>query len=290
MSFAPLAVVVVASFIHATWNLLAKRAAPSGSAFVLAYDFFSAVVYAPWGLWLLTHQTTPWTLPAIGCVITSGIVHLGYGLCLQRGYREADLSVVYPVARGTGPLLSSLGAFLLLREAPTAFGILGLIAVVGGIGLISTQGHLLAFREPEGQAGIRWGMAAGALIAAYTVVDAYAVKNLDVDPVIINWGSNSIQFALLLPLFIRPSAATRERMRGFWHLAAMVGVLSPLAYILVLKALRMGAPLSVVAPAREMSMMVGALFGVVILRESVGPWRLVGCLVMIVGVFLLGHG
>ena len=77
-------------------------------------------------------------------------------------------------------------------------------------------------------------------------------------------------------------------MRGRWPFAVGVGLLSPLSYILVLAALDMGAPLSVVAPAREMSMMVGALFGMVILREPVGPWRLLGCLVLIAGVILLG--
>jgi multidrug transporter EmrE-like cation transporter len=67
----------------------------------------------------------------------------------------ADLSVVYPIARGTGPTLSSLGAFLLLGEAPSSQGLLGLAAVVTGIGLISTQGDLAAFRRPSGQAGVR---------------------------------------------------------------------------------------------------------------------------------------
>jgi uncharacterized membrane protein len=80
----------------------------------------------------------------------------------------------------------------------------------------------------------------------------------------------------------------RERMRGRWGLAIGVGVLSPLSYILVLAALGMGAPLSVVAPAREMSMMVGALFGMAILREPVGVGRIAGCLVLIAGVMLLG--
>jgi drug/metabolite transporter (DMT)-like permease len=87
---------------------------------------------------------------------------------------------------------------------------------------------------------------------------------------------------------LRNPGDARERMRGRWPLAVGVGVLSPLSYILVLAALDMGAPLSVVAPAREMSMMVGALFGMVVLREPVGPWRLVGCLVLIAGVTLLG--
>lgn len=289
MSFAPLVLVVLASFIHASWNLLAKRAAAAGWTFVFGYTLFSCLAYAPWVAWLFVNGETGLTLPAAGAVLLSGVVHLGYGLCLQRGYHVADLSVVYPVARGTGPLLSSLGAFLLLDEAPTVLGVLGLVAVVAGILLISTDGRLAAFQRPSGQAGIRWGTATGGLIAAYTVVDAYAVKELGVSPVIATFGSNLLQAAVLAPVYARSGGQARARMQGQWLPALAVGVLSPLAYILVLMALGMGAPLSVVAPAREMSMMIGALLGMVVLREVVGLWRLVGCLVLIAGVVLLGQ-
>ena len=165
----------------------------------------------------------------------------------------------------------------------------GLLAVVVGIGLISSQGNLAAFRRPGGQAGIWWGTATGGLIAAYTVVDAFAVKQLGVHPVILNWSTNLLQFLLLAPLVARNRVRARQRMRGRWLLAGAVGLLLPLAYILVLTALGMGAPLSVVAPTREMSMMVGAPLGMVVLKEAVGAWRLVGCAVMIAGILALGR-
>jgi uncharacterized membrane protein len=125
------------------------------------------------------------------------------------------------------------------------------------------------------------------LIASYTVVDAYTVKALEVPPVVLDWFSNLLRFLLLAPVVLRNLEHSRELMRGRWLIAFGVGLLSPLSYILVLVALDWGAPLSVVAPAREMSMMVGALFGMAILREPVGRSRLTGCLVMIAGVVLL---
>lgn len=288
MSLAPLSLVVLAAFIHATWNLLSKRAAAAGPVFVFAYNLVACIVYAPWVAWLLARGGLTWSLPVVGCLLLSGLIHLAYSLCLQRGYQVADLSVVYPVARGTGPMLSSLGAFLLLGEMPSTLGVLGLLAVVVGIGLISTQGNFAAFLRPGGQTGVRWGAATGSLIAGYTVVDAYGVKALGIHPVVLDWCANLLRFVLLAPLVLRNPGRARELMKGRWLLAIGVGVLSPLSYILVLAALDMGAPLSVVAPAREMSMMVGALFGLVILRESVGAWRLVGCAVLIAGVVLLG--
>jgi drug/metabolite transporter (DMT)-like permease len=285
--FASLALVVLAALIHATWNLMSKRAAAAGPAFIFAYNLFACVAYAPWVLWLFAKGSITWSWVAIGCVVVSGLIHLAYSLCLQRGYQVADLSVVYPVARGTGPMLSSICAFLVLGETPTGLGLLGLVALVTGIALITTQGNLSAFRKPEGQVGVFWGSATGVLIATYTIVDAYSVTVLGVDPVILDWFSNLLRFVLLAPVVVQSHARFPGLMRGKWRLALGVGVLSPLSYILVLAALGMGAPVSIVAPAREMSMMIGALFGMVILHERVGRWRLVGCAVLIAGVMSL---
>ena len=288
MSLVPLALVVIAAFIHASWNLLAKRAAAAGPAFVLAYNVVATVAYLPWVIWLLATREQVWSWPIVLCLLASAIIHLGYSLCRQRGYQVADLSVVYPIARGTGPLFSSIGAFILLREAPTWLGVLGLLAVVVGIGLISTQGNLAAFRQPKGQEGVRWGLSTGSLIAAYTVVDGYGVKVLGIHPVLLDWFSNFLRLFLLGPVLLRNPAQTLERMKGHWWLAVGVGLFSPLSYILVLSAVDMGAPLSLVAPAREMSMMIGAMFGMLILREPVNAWRVGGCATIIAGVVLLG--
>jgi drug/metabolite transporter (DMT)-like permease len=254
---------------------------------VFAYNLVACVAYAPWVLCLLAEGTITWTPEGIGFVLASGIIHLVYSLCLQRGYQVADLSAVYPVARGTGPMLSTIGAVLLLGETPTGHGLAGLALVVVGIALIATQGDLSAFRQPGGQAGVRWGTATGGLIASYTVVDAYAVKALGIAPVVLDWFSNLLRFFMLLPLVLANPGRALERMRGFWWIAIGVGLLSPLSYILVLAVLMSGAPLSLVAPMREMSMMVGALMGMLILREAVGPWRLAGCAILIGGVILL---
>ena len=287
MSLLPLTLVILAAFIHATWNLLAKRAAAAGPAFVFASNVITCVVYLPWVGWVLAHGAHVWSLPVTACIVLSGILHLGYRLCLQRGYQVADLSVVYPIARGTGPLLSSIGAFILLRETPSAQGIFGLLAVVVGIGFISTQGDLSAFRKPRGLDGVRWGTATGSLIAAYTVVDGYGVKLLGIHPVVLDWFGNLFRFFMLAPIVLSNPAGAMERMKGHWWLATGVGLLAPMSYILVLSAIEMGAPLSLVAPAREMSMMVGALFGMLILGERVNGWRLIGCATLILGVVLL---
>lgn len=287
MTLAVISLVVLASFVHATWNLLSKRASSVGPTFVFAYNLVACVAYAPWVIYLIAHQTIEWSWTVVGFIVLSGLIHLAYSLSLQRGYQKADFSIVYPVARGTGPMLSTVGAILLLGERPAIQVILGLVAVVGGITLIATQGRLEAFRKPGGLTGVKWGTATGGLIASYTVVDAYAVKGLGIAPVILDWFSNLLRFFLLAPLVFADIGRAREAMRGFWLLAIGVGLLSPLSYILVLTALNMGAPLSVVAPMRETSMMIGVVMGMVILREAVGFWRILGCAVLILGVVFL---
>ncbi|WP_029353542.1 DMT family transporter [Bosea sp. 117] len=287
MTFLALALVVAAALIHASWNLMSKRAADAGPPFVVAYNLIACLAYAPWVGWLLAERAVDWSWPVGACILASGLVHLAYSLCLQRGYQVADLSVVYPVARGSGPLLSATTAFLLFGEPVTLPGVLGLLAVVAGIGLIATQGSFAAFRKREGHLGVCWGLATGGLIATYTVIDAYGVKALAIAPVLLDWFSNLVRATLLTPVMFANPVGFRAAMRGRWHLALGVGLLSPLSYILVLAALDIGAPVSAVAPMREMSMMVGALLGLLILKEPVGPWRLAGCAVLIAGVLLL---
>lgn len=288
MSYTALSLIVLAAFIHATWNLLAKRAAHAGPVFVFVYTGIATLAYLPWTLWLILDGAVSWNLPVLLCIALSGALHLAYSLFLQRGYQTADLSVVYPIARGTGPLLSTVGAFLLLGETPSAHGLGGLLAIVTGIILISTQGDLAKFRQPEARSGLRWGTVTGGAISGYTVVDAYGVKMLGIHPVVLDWCANASRVVILLPWVLANRRDLRRRMRNHWLLALAVGLLSPLSYILVLMALRIGAPLSLAAPAREMSMMVGALMGMFILRETVGPGRLLGCAILIAGVILLG--
>lgn len=287
MSAAPLLLVVLAAILHASWNLLAKRAAPIGPVFVAAYNLVACIVYAPWAVALLLEGAVPFQGAVVGLILLSGVIHLAYSLCLQEGYRQADFSVVYPVARGTGPMLSTFGAILLLGEVPTGRGVLGLALVVIGIGLIATDGRLSGLGRSKGPIGLLWGMATGGLIAAYTVTDAYAVKVLGIAPVVLDWFSNLLRLVVLAPLAVANPRRANAAMRGAWPLAVGVGLLSSLSYILVLDALGRGAPLSLVAPMREMSMMVGALLGLVVLGEPVGPRRLGGCALLIGGVILL---
>lgn len=279
--------VVIAAGLHAAWNLISKRAAGAGVSFVFAYRLCSTIVYAPWVIYILWNDGMAWSWPVVAFVALSSALHLGYSVCLMRGYNVADLSVVYPIARGTGPLLASAGAFLWLAEVPSTFGVLGICSVVAGILLIATQGNWRQFAQPQAWVGIRWGFLIGLFIAAYSLSDAYSVKVLLVAPVMLDWLSAFGGTLLLAPSTWVRRKHMMEQMRGKWKLALAVGVLSPMAYILVLYALQHGADVSAVAPLREMSMMIATFAGFFILKEKVSPMRWLGCAIIIAGVIML---
>ncbi len=287
MTTSALLLVIAAAIAHATWNLLNKRAAHVGPAFVFAYGLCSTLIYLPWVLWILIVDQPAWSVPVVLCILLSGALHLIYSLCLQRGYQLADLSVVYPVARGTGPLLSTIGAVLFMSEPASMRGIGGMLCVVAGVMLIATQGRMTKLLQPAAIVGVRWGVTVGGLIAAYTLVDAYGVKTLVIAPVLFDWATCATKTVMMLPHVARAPAHARHAMRGNWPVAWAIGLLSPLGYILVLYALRDGAPVSLVAPAREMSMLLVTLAGLYLLREPVGWGRLLGCCAIGLGVVLL---
>lgn len=290
MTGTALLLVILAAVCHASWNLLAKKGAKIGSAFVFAYGLCSTILFAPWVLWILLFEHTVWSGAIVGCILLSGLLHLTYSLCLQKGYQVADLSVVYPVARGTGPFLSTIGAILFIREPATLLGLSGMLCVVAGVLMIATQGNVKRLLQPEAMVGVRWGLLIGLLIATYTLVDAYGVTALAIAPVLFDWATCVTKTLMLLPHTARHPQRAWAAMKGHWPLAWAIGLLSPLGYILVLYALRDGAPVSLVAPAREMSMLLVTLAGLYILREPVGWGRLVGCCFIGAGVVLLANG
>jgi drug/metabolite transporter (DMT)-like permease len=182
---------------------------------------------------------------------------------------------------------------LLLDERLGVIGVLGLSGVVGGI-LLITMGPRLLGRgvDPEATAtlrrrrGVYWGAATGALIAGYTVLDGYAVKMLAVSPLLLDYCGNVLRVPMQLPVVLRNRASFRAEMRRTWKGVLAVATISPLAYVLVLLAVR-EAPLSRVAPAREVSMLFAALLGGQLLGEGERGWRLAGAALIGAGVIAL---
>jgi drug/metabolite transporter (DMT)-like permease len=282
MPLAAFLAVLLAAFTHASWNLVAKTAARSAH-FVWLYSMASLLIWTGPVIWVLAHaHWHPGPLPWLALVGTA-LLHLAYSLALQAGYRAGDLSLVYPIARGTGPLLSFAGAALLLGERPGWIPLLGVLLVVSGIVLVADLGRA---RLHSPRAGILWGLLIGACIASYTLNDGWAVKYLAISPILVDYSGNFFRAIVLAPRALTNRMQLHREIREFGRAAAIVGVLGPLGYILVLWAMTM-APISHVAPTRELATLIGAYFGSRLLKEPTGWKRVTGAVSIVLGVICL---
>ena len=276
--------------LHAVWNVVAKRSG-GDARFALIAALFLVVLWAPLGAWAAWDALPRWGPTEWLVLLASAVVHVVYFTTLLGGYRAADLSVVYPVARGTGPMLASFGAVLWLGERLGAVAAGGIAAVAIGVFCIAGGSRMLSWaRDPlearRVRAGLGWGAATGALIAGYTLIDGYAVKVLLLSPILVDYVGNVFRVPFLLPAVLRDRRGFTDVWRAQWPAALVVAVLGPLGYVLVLYAVRM-APLSHVAPAREVSMLFAALLGGRLLGEADRAIRLVGAACIAAGVAAL---
>jgi drug/metabolite transporter (DMT)-like permease len=288
MPVSALVMVLTAALLHALWNIAAKRAGGD-----VRFAFLSAVMvcvlWLPLAAWFAWHELAAWSWQAWAVVGASAVVHTAYFLTLLRGYRSADLTVVYPVARGSAPLVTVFCAVVLLGESLSALGLVGVLTVCGGVFLIAGGPRLFGSQggDPAARArtraGVAWGAVTGLLIAGYSVIDAYAVKVLLVGPVLLDYIGNLMRLPILAPLVWRHPEGLAPVWARFWKPALVVAVLGPLGYVLVLYALTM-APLSHVAPARELSTLLAALLGGRLLGEGDRALRILGATCIALGI------
>jgi drug/metabolite transporter (DMT)-like permease len=262
--------------LHAIWNAMAKQfddrffgfacigvaSSLGGVAVLLATGF-----PAPAALWY---------------VAVSAVIHVGYEVGLMNSYRLGAFNQTYPIARGTSPLVVSVGAWWLAGEHLSLPAWLGIVTLaVGLISLAFSGGHLGREELPAVVAALLTGLT----IAAYTLVDGLGVRHSH-DP----YAYAALLFALQGPVF--PVAALVRRPLASWRqwrvvrTGLLAGVLSLLAYGAVLWA-QTKAPLGEVAALRETSVIAGAVIGAVLLKERFGVRRLAAAVLVAAGILLI---
>lgn len=286
MTMAALALILISAVIHASWNVLAKRAS-GGPAFVWLFATGSAILYLPLAAAVVIIQR-PYIGPLeLFFLAGSSCLHLAYFLLLQRGYATGDLSLVYPLARGTGPTLSTAAAIIFFGERPGPIAIGGALLIGASVfALTSVPGHT---GGQHARAAIDFGLLTGCLIASYTLWDKYAVATLAIPPLVLDWSLGFGRSLTLAPYALRNRAFVREIWRRYRLEVLGVAILSPLAYILVLTALTF-TPVSYVAPAREVSILIGTVIGARLLSEESGYLRIAAASLMVVGIIGLAVG
>ena len=287
MTALALSLVLVAAFIHASWNYLLKRSG-GGTLFVWLFATLSAIVYAPIAIAVLW-----WTRPALGWVafalmLASALLHTAYYMLLDRGYRSSgDLSLVYPLARGSAPLITVCVAIVLLGERPSATALAG--AVLVACAVVFLTGGISHLRHRGSMHAVVYALLTGCMIASYTVVDKIAVAAFAVPPILQDWAANCGRVALMTPLALRRPDEIATTWRRAWKEIVGVAILCPLSYILVLTAM-VFTPVSYVAPAREVSILIAAVMGAQLLKEGETARRLLAAAAMVAGVICLALG
>jgi drug/metabolite transporter (DMT)-like permease len=276
LPFAVTGAVLLSAVLHASWNALLKGV-EDRLAMVVLLDLTGmalslaavAVVPAP--------ARASW-----GFIGLSVLLHTGYKLLLLSSYRVGDLSQVYPLARGTAPLLVAAFAGLVVGERLAPVQLAGLLGVCGGLGLLLEAGRAGLRRAPA----VGLALATGVVIAAYTVVDGLGVRRSGSELGYVAWLflCHGLPIPLLAVAFRRPGLA--GRLRAGLGTGVVAGVLSLAAYGLVLWAQRRGA-LAVVAALRETSVLVAALIGTLVFGERFGRRRVVAASLLAAGIVLL---
>jgi drug/metabolite transporter (DMT)-like permease len=278
--------VLAAALIHASWNYLLKKSG-GGVGFVWAFAACSSLFYAPVAIGAVVLGHFLFSAEALAYLFASAVLHTAYYLLLDRGYRYGDLSVVYPLARATGPFLTVLVAVAAMGERPGAIALCGAVLVVGGAFLLAASPARL--REAGAARGVAFALLTGCMIASYTVVDKQAVSAVLIPPVLQDWGANLGRVIVMAPLAMRRRDEVRAAWRRQRSAVILVALLCPLSYILVLSAM-VFTPLSYVAPAREISILFAALMGAHWLQEGDVPRRVASAAAMALGVVALAIG
>ncbi|MBI3080021.1 MAG: EamA family transporter [candidate division NC10 bacterium] len=287
MTAAALGLVLAAALLHATWNLVLKQS--SGKLTVSWLGVLAGALLATPGL-LLVPGSLGICPAGWACILATGLLHALYFLFLSEAYERGELSLVYPLARGSGPLLVALLAPLLLGEVLTPGGATGIgLVVLGLFGLAGGpeptapgQSRLLAQRRAP---HVAMALLTGLTIAGYSLVDKVGVGL--VHPTLYQILMMGLAFLALTPYVLwrrRPSLAS---LKAEWRAVALVGVFSFVAYQLVLFALRL-AKVAYVVAAREVSIVFGVALGAAFLGERHGARRLIAAASIAAGTLLIG--
>jgi drug/metabolite transporter (DMT)-like permease len=287
MSGLALGIVLVAAFLHASWNYLAKKGR-NKIAFIWWAILFSNIFFFP--MFLYYWPTVTISPVGWGCIVATGILHAFYFWFMGGAYERGDLSLVYPLSRGSGPLFVPILAVVLMQEQLSSLGVLGIALVIAGIYVIhlrsfSVQSFLEPFQAVRGSASV-WALCTGGTIAGYSLVDKAGVT-IVYPPVYIY-----LMFIITL-LLLSPYVFAKVRMdlKKEWEINKLqiliVGFLDLFTYLMILFALRI-SKVSYVAAAREVSIVFSAFLGVIWLHEKNGMQKFVGAVLISLGVVFIG--
>lgn len=270
--------VILSAVLHASWNLVAKKYAGNYSIIYLSF-LVSSVVTGCLSVPFLKDIELNATL--ITLLIATGIFHAIYGFVLTFTYKNGDISTLYPIVRGTGIAGSVLLSLVILREHVTTMAALGILFVIGGIAILSYRRNRVA-TSPK---GIFLAFVCGALIMSYTIMDKLLVT--DIHPIPVLAASQVISVFMFMPyVLMQRRAELRLTLRSLLRPVLLISVIATSSYLIILYVMQQ-ADISLIVTVREASVAFGALAGYIILKEDFSRARLIGVVIVMIGIFMV---
>ena len=282
-----LALVLGGAFVHAFWNLLVKQSA-NPAAFLYFSVIASVTLFAPFVLLSTPLAVVPALLPVLA---VSGAAEIGYIVALTKAYEHGDLSLVYPLARGSAPFFVTLWSVLIIGERLPLFGYTGIAMMVAGIYLAtlpSLHDWLRPIRSLE-LVSSRWALISGVCISIYTLADREGVRLIS--PVTYNLYVFIMMALGTTPFVLLTSRrlTARSELRVNWLGIVGTGIVNIVNYLIVLWALTT-VPASYVSAVRGSSIVIGAFYGWRLRGERLGANRLLAVLLIAAGILSLALG
>ena len=286
MSAIAIAGLLFAAMLHAIWNMFAKRSIDN-QTFLIGSVMISTLLLAPLALtrW---HPVSP---AAWGIIVLSAALEAAYYLLLGKAYKGGDLSLVYPISRGSSPMFVTLLAVLVLGERIAPIGLFGIALTIAGIYIVHLKSFakdalLEPFRAIANSRTSQLALLTGMTIAGYSAVDKVGVSM--VDPVLYIFIVFAMSMVMLAPfMWLKKREALKIEWRVNWRTMLLVGAMIAGGYLLILIILASNK-VSYATSVRSASVVFGALLGLVVLKEPLGDKKLLGAGVIFAGIICIG--
>lgn len=270
---------IFSGLLHASWNFLLKASKEKYVTLWWAY-LLGGLAFAP----LILPRGMP-DISILPWLILSVVIEILYLVLLSYSYQKTDLSAIYPIARGSGPIFITLWSVFLIGERLGLAGILGILLIILGIAMVSFQ-KSISFREFATKNGLMLGLLIGFTISCYTTIDGMMVKRSD--PIVYSWLVLTLMPVVSAPLVMKRFSAkvTIRVLKQQPMLIFFIGSLTYLAYTIALIAYR-SAFISYAGAIREVGIVFASIGGWLLLKEGFGWQRAIGSIVVFAGILVI---
>lgn len=270
-------IVLFSAFTHASWNYFSKKI--SGNLqIVFAGLWVAHLCLLPYSIFITATQG----LSGIRFILITAVSHILYYTCLSKSYRSGDLSTVYPISRGTGIAGTAIAAYFFIGERFSAYGLAGIIAIVSGVLFISLKKRGTG-RDVDLKTYL-YTFGVGGAIIIQSIFDKMGVAYIN--PIVYLNFKDMLALLIMSPFVFRQRKTVKEVFVKNWKYSLIIGFGAVGSYILILIAFQYGS-VGYISALREFAIVIGAILGIVFLKEKMSRGKIIGIIFIVIGLILI---